>query len=69
MTVYAALSPQYHRRHQLMQHASRSVEVMCIRHEDADDATQLLQRSRVLEVNTGTASVANEREPRMVQAP
>ncbi len=31
-----------------------SVDVMCIRHEDADDATQLLQRSRVLELNTGT---------------
>lgn len=30
-----------------------SVEVMCIRHEDADDATHLLQRSRVLEINTG----------------
>jgi hypothetical protein len=31
-----------------------SVDVMCIRHEDADDAAQLLQRSRVLELNTGT---------------
>ena len=30
-----------------------SVDVLCIRHEDADDARQLLQRSRVLELNAG----------------
>lgn len=35
-----------------------SVEVLCIRHEGAVDAQQLLQRSRVLEINTGRAKSA-----------
>ena len=33
-----------------------SVDVICVRHEEADDATQLLQRSRVLELNTGVVA-------------